>query len=88
MLSDAVWYGQRFSQADPWEFVEFCQRKKRGFEARTHVLVDPGASEIRGYGVLEKCVICAVCEGSMRDLLEAELFLWGESFQDRRRTWM
>lgn len=39
-------------------------------------------------GVLEKHVIRAVCEGSMRDLLGAELSLCGDNFQDRRRTWM
>lgn len=51
-------------------------RGKKGFEARTHVLLDPGASEIRGCGCVREDVIRAVCEGSMRDLLGAELSVW------------
>lgn len=69
-------------------FVEFCQRKKEDLKSELMCCWTQELLRSEDVGVLEKCVIRAVCEGSMRDLLGAELFLWGDSFQGRRRTWM
>lgn len=67
-------------------FLEFCQKKK---DLKPELMCCWTQELLRSedMGVLEKHVIRAVCEGSMRDLLGAELSLCGDNFQDRR-TWM
>lgn len=67
-------------------FVEFCQRKKEDLKPKLMCCWTQELLRSEDMGVLEKRVIRAVCEGSMRDLLGAELLLWGDNVQDRRRT--
>lgn len=69
-------------------FVEFCQKKKEDLKPELVCCWTQELLRSEDVGVLEQHVIHAVCEGFMRNLLGAELSLFGDSFQFRRRTWM
>lgn len=68
-------------------FVEFCQREKEDLKPELMCCWTQELLRSEDMGVLEKHVLCAVCEGSMRDLPGAELSLCGHNFQGRRRAW-
>lgn len=65
--------------------MEFCQKKKEDLKPELVCCWTQEFLRSEDMGVLEQHVIHAVCETSVRDL-GAEFSLFGDNFQDRRRT--